>query len=85
MNIALIEKGHFEVAYTLLSLFDDGQNQITVFIDQDSYQQLELMLGNKISEYTWVVQQTGEPNRGSSNDSCYAWRSATPTSRRERS
>ncbi len=64
MNIALIEKGHFEVAYTLLSLFDDGQNQITVFIDQDSYQQLELMLGNKISEYTWVVQQPGEPNRG---------------------
>src|SRR5690606_12147346 len=35
-----------------------------VFIDQDSYPQLELMLGNKISEYTWVVQQTGEPNRG---------------------
>ncbi len=64
MKIALIEKGHFEVAYTLLSLFDDGQNQITVFIDQDSYQQLEMMLGNKISEYTWVVQQPGEPNRG---------------------
>ena len=64
MKIALIEKGHFEVAYTLLSLFDDGQNQITVFIDQDSYHQFEMMLGNKISEYTWVVQQPGEPNRG---------------------
>lgn len=64
MKIALIEKGHFEVAYTLLTLFDNGQNRTTVFIDQDSYRQLELMLGSKMSEYTWVVQQPGEPNRG---------------------
>lgn len=63
MNIAVIEKGHFEVAYTLLSLFDNGQNNITVFVEEESYRQLQLMLPEKISYYNWVIKGKNETNR----------------------
>ena len=62
MNIAIIEKGHFEVAYTLLSIFDTGENKITVFIDRPSYHQLSILLQEKTSRYTWIIQGT-ESNR----------------------
>lgn len=63
MNIAIIEKGHFEVAYTVISLFDKGRNNITVFVEGESYRQLQLMLPEKTSHYTWVVKEKDETNR----------------------
>ncbi|MGZ5221724.1 MAG: hypothetical protein ACXWC7_16670, partial [Chitinophagaceae bacterium] len=63
MNIAIIEKGHFEVACTLISLFDTGHNNITVFVENESYRQLQLMLPERASQYTWVVKEKDEPNR----------------------
>ncbi|MEJ0106262.1 MAG: hypothetical protein WDO19_28555 [Bacteroidota bacterium] len=62
MNIAIIEKGHFEVAYTLISLFDNGDNRITVFVDESSFDQLAWLLKDKIARYTWI-KQTNESNR----------------------
>jgi hypothetical protein len=62
MNIAIIEKGHFEVAYTLISLFDTGDNRITVFVDESSYDQLAYLLKEKVSRYIWIIQ-TNETNR----------------------
>jgi hypothetical protein len=63
MNVAIIEKGHFEVTYTLISLFDNGRNHITIFVEGESYQQLQLMLPGKKS-YSWVVKKNNETNRG---------------------
>jgi len=56
MNIAIIEKGHFEVVYTLISLFDTGDNRLTIFIDKPSYVQLEYLLKEKIVKHTWIIQ-----------------------------
>ncbi|MES1219864.1 MAG: hypothetical protein ABUT20_30465 [Bacteroidota bacterium] len=62
MKIAIIEKGHFEVAFTLISLFDRDDNTITIFIDESTYNQLSFLLNGKITHYTWVVQ-SNESNR----------------------
>lgn len=62
MKIAIIEKGHFEVAYTLIQLFDTGDNKLTIFIDKLSYEQLKYLLHSKINRYKWIIQDE-EPNR----------------------
>lgn len=62
MKIAIIEKGHFEVAYTLIQLFDETENELTIFIDQVSYDQLKYLLKEKINRYKWLIQAT-ETNR----------------------
>jgi len=62
MKIAIIEKGHFEVAHTLVSLFDTNINSITVFTNEDTMQQLSYLLNGKLDRYTWVIQQH-ESNR----------------------
>jgi hypothetical protein len=62
MKIAIIEKGHFEVAYTLIRLFDNGHNQLTIFIDRQSYDQLVYLLPCETDRYQWVIQHN-EPNR----------------------
>ena len=62
MKIAIIEKGHFEVAHTLVSLFDTDKNSITVFTDEETMQQLGYLLDGKLDRYTWVIQQR-ESNR----------------------
>jgi hypothetical protein len=62
MKIAIIEKGHFEVAYTLIQLFDNDRNKLTIFIDEPSYDQLTYLLKEKSERYKWVIQ-TKESNR----------------------
>ena len=62
MKIAIIEKGHFEVAYTLVSLFDTNINSITVFTNEETMHQLSYLLNGKLDRYTWVIQQR-ESNR----------------------
>ncbi len=63
MNIAIIEKGHFEVCHTLLQLLGAGDNSITVFIDADAQRQLDLMGSSNNAAVNWVIQQPDEPNR----------------------
>ena len=62
MKIAIIEKGHFEVTYTLIQLFDNDRNEITIFIDNQSYEQLAHLLHQKLNRYKWVIQKK-ESNR----------------------
>src|SRR5689334_144261 len=62
MNIAIVEKGHFEVTYTLISLFATRDNELTIFIDKSSYEQLKYLLKDTIHNYTWIVQEQ-ESNR----------------------
>ena len=54
MKVAIIEKGHFEVAHTLISLFDNGINNITVFTDQETLHQLTFLLNGKSDRYNWA-------------------------------
>ena len=63
MNIAIIDNYHFEVTYTLISLFDNNENNITVFIHPAAYKQLQHMLAGKATRYQWVVKEETETNR----------------------
>jgi len=62
-RVAIIEKDHFEVAATLLQLFDHAGYEVIVFIYPDAYHQLRLMLGDRLQQYTWVVKEKQESNR----------------------
>ena len=63
MNVAIIDNYHFEVTYTLISLFDNKENKITIFVHREAYQQLLLMLPGKESRYTWIVKEEKQTNR----------------------
>lgn len=62
-QIAIIESGHFEVAHTLLRLFDNGHNHLTVFIDAPSYKQLQFLFGENINRYNWIIRPESDSNR----------------------
>ena len=63
MNIAIIDNYHFEVTYTLICLFDNGKNKITVFVHSAAYKQLQYLLAEKETKYHWVVKEDPETNR----------------------
>ena len=63
MNVAIIDNYHFEVTYTLISLFTKKENKLTIFVHQEAYQQLLLMLEGEESQYTWIVKEEKQTNR----------------------
>lgn len=63
MKIAIFETTHFEVAYTLIILFDTPENELTIFIHDEAHQQLLFLLGSKANRYKWVVKKPMQPNR----------------------
>ena len=64
MKIAIFETYHFEVAHTLISLFDNAGNEITIFVYPEAYRQLLFILQDKADKYNWVVRKKDETNRG---------------------
>lgn len=64
MKIAIFETYHFEVAHTLISLFDKAGNEITIFVYPEAYRQLLFILQDKADKYNWVVRKKDETNRG---------------------
>lgn len=62
-RIAIIESGHFEVTHTLLRLFDNGHNHLTVFIDAAAFRQLQFLTGDNNNRLTWVVRPDTDSNR----------------------
>jgi glycosyltransferase involved in cell wall biosynthesis len=56
MKVAIFETEHFEAAYPLIKLFDDGKNEITVFTNADCYRQLQFLLKGQLTRYHWVVR-----------------------------
>jgi glycosyltransferase involved in cell wall biosynthesis len=60
MKIAIFETDHFEAAYPVIRLFDNGQNDITIFTYETSYKQLQLLLGADKNRYKWVVRKKGQ-------------------------
>ncbi|HKZ68057.1 MAG TPA: hypothetical protein VJ111_16935, partial [Chitinophagaceae bacterium] len=64
MKIAIFETCHFEVAYTLISLFDKPGNEITIFIYPEAHRQLLFLLQDKAGRYNWLVRKKDETKRG---------------------
>lgn len=64
MKIALFETYHFEVANTIISLFDKPENEITIFVYPKAYRQLLFLLQHKATRFTWIVRTKDESNRG---------------------
>ncbi len=62
-QIGIIESSHFEVTYTLIRLFDDGQSALTIFTLPGTFRQLQLLLGEDASRHKWVIRERQETNR----------------------
>jgi hypothetical protein len=59
MRTAIFETDHFEVAHTLIRLFQLPGNELTVFSYSSSWQQLQLMPGME-QQVKWVIKEESE-------------------------
>jgi hypothetical protein len=58
MKIGIIESEHFETVYPLIRLLDDGNNELFLFVNETTSEQLKIALGSSYeSRYHWVIQQ----------------------------
>lgn len=55
MKIALFDTGHFETAYTLIRLFDQPGNQLTIFTNGQTAGILKDMLLDDQDRFDWIV------------------------------
>jgi len=60
MTVGIFETEHFEGSYPVIRLFDNGENQLTIFTNRESYRQFQWLFGEDINRYTWVVQEEKE-------------------------
>jgi hypothetical protein len=59
-QVAIFETEHFEGAYPVIRLFDNGQNQITIFCWQQSYRQFQYLFKDDAHRFRWVVKDDNE-------------------------
>lgn len=57
MKVGIFETEHFEAAYPLVRLFDDGRNEITLFTYPAARRQLEYMLDDSKDRYRWITKE----------------------------
>ena len=57
MKVAIFETEHFEAAYPLVRLFDNGHNEITLFCYPAAQQQLEHLLKDTRNNYEWITKK----------------------------
>jgi hypothetical protein len=60
MTVGIFETEHFEGSYPVIRLFDNGENQLTIFTNRESYRQFQWLFGEDINRYEWVVQEEHE-------------------------
>jgi hypothetical protein len=60
MNIAIFETEHFEGAYPVIKLFDNGKNKITIFSYEQSFKQFKFLFKDDIDKYEWVIKKNHE-------------------------
>jgi hypothetical protein len=60
MQIGIFETEHFEGAYPVIRLFDNGQNKITIFTYQQAYRQFKHLFAEDMHRYEWVVREDNE-------------------------
>jgi hypothetical protein len=63
MKIGIFETEHFEAAYPLVRLFDNGENEITIFCYPAAQRQLAFLLGDRSLRYNWITKQEDESRR----------------------
>jgi hypothetical protein len=56
MKVAIFETEHFEGAYPVIKLFDNGKNDITIYTIESSYKQFLFLFGKDHDRYSWVIQ-----------------------------
>ena len=57
MKIGIFETDHFEGAYPVIRLFDNGENEIVIFTYEHSFHQFKYLFGAELSRYTWIVKK----------------------------
>lgn len=60
MQIGIFETEHFEGAYPVIKLFDNGQNQLTIFTYESSFRQFQYLFKDSLTNYTWVIKKSTE-------------------------
>jgi hypothetical protein len=60
MRIGIFETTHFEGAYPVIRLFDNGSNEVTIFTYEDSYKQFQFLFKNEMTRYRWIVKMNDE-------------------------
>lgn len=60
MQIGIFESDHFEGAYPVIKLFDNGQNEITIFTYEKCLLQFKHLFTDNIEKYNWVVKEPSE-------------------------
>jgi hypothetical protein len=60
MEIGIFESDHFEGAYPVIKLFDNGQNQITIFTYESCFLQFAHLFKDSMQKYKWVVKKPSE-------------------------
>jgi hypothetical protein len=60
MHVVIFETEHFEAVYPVIRLFDCNEHTITIFCYQNTYHQLQHMLGADFGRYTWIVKPEAE-------------------------
>ena len=60
MQIGIFETVHFEGAYPVIKLFDNGTNKITIFTYENSFRQFEHLFKDSMTNYSWVVKESSE-------------------------
>jgi len=61
MRIGIFETDHYEVSSTLIKLFDNGKNDITVFAYPQSWRQFRFLFPHRQGSYHWVIKEEKEP------------------------
>jgi glycosyltransferase involved in cell wall biosynthesis len=56
MNIAIFETEHFEGAYPMIRILDIDANQLTIFVNRETYHRFDDLFGIDMKRYIWVVQ-----------------------------
>lgn len=57
MKVAIFETEHFEAGYSLIRLFNNGQNEITVFSYAASKRQFDYLFKDDQSKISWVTKK----------------------------
>lgn len=56
MQVVIFETEHFEAVYPVIRFFDRPGNTITICCYQNTYDQLQHMLGADSNRYTWLIK-----------------------------
>ena len=60
MVVGIQETEHFESVYPVIRLFDNGSNQLFLFVPRSTYLRLQDLLKEDCHRYSWVIQEPGE-------------------------